>query len=258
MKKLIFPTILSFLFTLPARAQLYELFSPEVFAYQEKDSLQYRWLSPADIVAGERYPLIIFLHGAGERGDDNRAQLVHVMKQFISPERRSQYPCFIMAPQCPKEVWWSAGRFGKDGYESLPDPNIREEMIMAWLDKALAKFPIDPDRIYLGGLSMGGFGTWDMMRHYPNRFAATFPICGGGDPAWAEQIKHIPTWVFHGGDDQVVRPELSRDLVAALRAAGGKPIYTEFPGVGHNSWDYAFTEHPYIYDWLFAQKKTND
>jgi predicted peptidase len=111
--------------------------------------------------------------------------------------------------------------------------------------------------VYVMGLSMGGFGTWDLVTRYPKRFAAAVPICGGGDPGRVESLGDLPLWVFHGADDEVVAPIYSRRMVEAIRAAGGDPRYTEYPGVGHNSWDPAFAE-PELFPWLFAQRQVED
>ena len=121
------------------------------------------------------------------------------------------------------------------------------------LDQLIAKKPIDTRRIYLTGLSMGGYGTWDLIARQPERFAAAIPICGGGDPATAERIKHIPLWVFHGDADSAVKVSRSRDMVAALKQAGGEPKYTEYEGVGHDSWTRTY-KSPEIYEWLFSQR----
>ena len=122
------------------------------------------------------------------------------------------------------------------------------------LEETMKEFPIDPQRVYVTGLSMGGFGTWDIIQRYPDLFAAALPICGGGDTAQAERLKNMPIWAFHGSIDKVVIPERSRNMIAAIKKAGGQPIYTEYPGVGHVSWTQTYSNHA-VMDWLFAQEK---
>lgn len=239
-----------------AQAQLYELFKAQEYTHESGKKLLYRFLEPSvEIKSGEKFPLIIFLHGSGERGDNNKAQLVHVMKHFVSIKMRNKYPCYVMAPQCPKNEWWTnATRQGANFSWEAPPSDI-EKSIIALIDDLVKEKNIDPNRIYLMGLSMGGFGTWHMLAHYPDKFAAAVPICGGGDPTRVEPVVNVPTWVFHGADDPVVPPSMSRDMVKAIQEKGGNPIYTEFEGIKHNSWDYAFDENPFVYDWLFSQRK---
>lgn len=236
--------------------------SYQKMSYQNEQSeakLNYRFLQP-ETKKGELYPLVLFLHGAGERGDDNTAQLVHVTHRFSDPKLQAAHPTFVIAPQCPKESYWPSGTFSKNWGVFTPSDSLNTEMslIMELLAEAQEKYPIDPSRIYVAGLSMGGFGTWDFLRRFPNYFAAGIPVCGGGYPAEAERLAQIPIWVLHGADDNVVPASMSRDMVDAIKEAGGDPTYTEFPGVGHASWNPAFPaydESPFIYDWLFGQHR---
>jgi predicted peptidase len=221
-------------------------------AYYE---LLYRLARPLAVEAGTRYPLVLFLHGAGERGTDNDRQLIHGVPQFLSTENRAKYPCFLIAPQCPPgqrwvEVPWDA--------ESHVQPKERSEparLTLELIDQAIGDLPIDPDRIYLTGLSMGGFGAWDLLARRPDLFAAAAIVCGGADEATAEKIKHIPVWVFHGAKDTAVQPARSRRMAAALEKAGGKPRYTEYADVGHHSWECAYGD-PDLFEWLFAQRRS--
>jgi predicted peptidase len=216
--------------------------------------LPYRLLMPKNYDAKEKYPLVIFLHGAGERGDDNQKQLLHGMNDFGSDEIMGKYPCFVIAPQCPAgqrwvEVDWSAKA------HTLPEKP--SPALAATLNAVAAlrqEFAIDTKRIYLTGLSMGGYGVWDALARRPELFAAAVPICGGGDPALAKQMQNVPIWAFHGADDKAVPVERSRQMIDALKAAGAQPKYTEYPGVGHNSWTQTYAD-PALYKWLFAQAK---
>ncbi len=232
-----------------------EQFKAEIFSTQGQD-MPFRLLSPGSIAPDTRYPLVLLLHGAGERGIDNQKQLVHVAGLFSNPANRHKYPCFVLVPQCaPDEQWverpWSFPNFVQPLHASR---NLVSAMQL--LDQTIEKFPVDPKRIYVMGLSMGGFGTWDAITRFPERFAAAVPICGGGDVSNAAKLTHLPIWVFHGSDDTVVPVELSRNMCEAIRQRRGNCRYTEFPKTGHNAWTPA-TEHPDLLPWLFARKKEN-
>lgn len=217
-------------------------------------ALPYRLLRPAKLKTGVKYPLVLFFHGAGERGDDNVKQLVHGMKEFVKDVNRTKHPCFVVAPQCPAGTWWSAPTRSK-----LAKPAARLhrplESSMALLDSLEREFPIDAARIYVTGLSMGGYATWDLILHHPDRFAAAAPICGGGDVAQAGKLAQLPIWAFHGEADKAVPVALTRGMIDAIRKAGGKPRYTEYAGVGHDSWTRTYADPKFI-AWLFAQKKS--
>lgn len=189
-------------------------------------------------------PLVIFLHGAGERGSDNKAQLKHGIASILSWGERTGNKFALLVPQCPKGIWWTTSKEGKG---PLGD-------VMAVVDDLVKKQAIDQKRIYLTGLSMGGYGSWELLRRKPEFFAAAIPICGGGSTKEAAKFKDVPLWVFHGDKDTVVRPEQSRKMVAALKEAGGKPKYTEYKGVDHDSWSATYANDE-VLAWLFSQKK---
>lgn len=216
--------------------------------------LLYRLLKPKGYDPSWRYPLVLFFHGAGERGDDNRRQLLHGMNGFASDKIMDAHPCFVVAPQCPRGLQWVDTPWSADGHTMPDKPTAPMRMALELVRQLQRDFSIDPSRIYVTGLSMGGFGTWDAIQRHPDWFAAAIPVCGGGDTAKAADIAHIPVWVFHGGSDRVVKTQRSRDMVAALKAAGGSPKYTEYPGVGHNSWSATYA-NPDVYTWLFSQHK---
>ena len=148
-----------------------------------------------------------------------------------------------------------ADKWPEDGPRSLWHRELGSGY-SAMVDAMQKEFSIDADRIYVTGLSMGGFGTWDVIQRHPERFAAAVPICGGGDPAHAEQIAQVPIWAYHGDNDAVVKVERSRDMIAAIKDSGGTPRYTELPGVGHDSWTAAYTS-PDLYAWMFAQTRSD-
>jgi poly(3-hydroxybutyrate) depolymerase len=231
-----------------------DVYEARVYRDASGGELGYRLMRPADYDSGKKYPLVIFLHGSGERGTDNDAQLKNGVREFLgSPEVRAKYPCFAMVPQSPPNDSWGRADFSGVARPSLTDTSRRVLEVIQGLEK---EFSIDPARLYIGGLSMGGFGTWDLISRYPDFFAAAFPICGGGAPVRAPLMKDVPIWAFQGGADPTVPPKMSQEMVEAVQKAGGKPKYTEYPGVGHSSWTNAFKE-PELLPWLFAQKRTS-
>jgi predicted peptidase len=215
--------------------------------------LPYRLLRPQAAAPERGYPLVLFLHGMGERGSDNTVQLgLGVSELFASDGATQQFPAVVLAPQCPKGddshtcTWRNRG----DADKPLITTPLR--LALDAVEAACQEFAVDRDRLYIGGLSMGGFGTWNAIQEHPGLFAAAFPICGGGDTPKAERLAELPLWVFHGAKDEVVPPQLSRDMVWAIQEAGGSPGYCEYPDVGHDSWTNAF-EEPRLLPWLFAQ-----
>jgi len=219
-------------------------------------SLPYRLMKPAGYNAekAKSYPLVLFLHGAGERGDDNQAQLKHMVRMFAAADARAKYPCFVLAPQCPANQKWSEADWFAADHRQAEKPSAPMALAVKLIAELEKKYRIDPARRYVMGLSMGGYGAWDAVARYPGMFAAAVPVCGGGDETQAAAIAKLPIWVFHGSADGAVKVTRSRDMVAALRKAGGSPKYTEYPGVGHDSWINASKE-PGLLPWLFAQKR---
>lgn len=230
-----------------------ELYQPRVYKNDKGETLNYRLMIPKDYSATgtEKYPLVLFLHGAGERGDDNGKQLVHGTKEFAKDENRQKYPCFVIAPQCPNGKKWSEVDWSADSHKQ-PEESISLKLtreVMAYIEK---EFRIDTKRLYVTGLSMGGYGTWDMISRTPETFAAAIPICGGGDETQADRLTKLPIWAFHGDKDTAVKPERSRRMIEAIKKAGGEPGYTEYPGVGHDSWSQTYA-NPEVMAWLFKQ-----
>ena len=203
--------------------------TPREFKASDGGTLKYRYAAPD--AAGKKIPLVLFLHGAGERGDDNRKQVVHGIREFL--KRMEKNPCHLVVPQCPTGGWWSS-RGGKTSGAMAQALELVDSLVKAG--------GVDEKRIYVTGLSMGGYGTWSALVERPKFFAAGVPICGGGDPSKAGVIAKIPQWVFHGDADKAVNVDKSRTMVAALKKAGGEPKYTEYPGVGHDSWVNAYAE----------------
>jgi predicted peptidase len=217
-------------------------------------SLPYRLLKPDDYDAKIEYPLVLFLHGAGERGNDNDKQLIHGIPSFASPENRKAYPCFLIAPQCPSGAKWVEVDWGAATHKTPKEPSEPMRLTFELIDSLRKEFSIDPKRIYVTGLSMGGYGTWDALARRPDLFAAGAPICGGGDENDAKTLAKIPIWTFHGAKDTAVPVARSRNMIAAIKKEGGDPRYTEYPKEGHASWVPAYRD-PELFRWLFAQKR---
>lgn len=256
-------TIITLLIVVSASAQDTSLFKKQVFA-RGKDSLKYRMLYPTKYDVNKKYPIVLFLHGAGERGNDNGKQLTWGANLFLDSANRVKYPAFVIFPQCPENKSWanitrdlegSADSLGNFVFNSAAEASLPLQLVMKLIDSLSKTAQADADRIYVGGLSMGGMGTFEILWRKPDFFAGAFAICGGGDPAKvAVYARNFPIWVFHGASDNVVPVANSRLMVNTLRAAGAKVKYTEYPGVGHNSWSNAFAEPDFL-EWLFQQKK---
>jgi predicted peptidase len=214
---------------------------------------QYRLLTPRQIVPGLKYPLIVFLHGAGERGTDNVQQLVHFPELMASDEHREKYPCFVFAPQCLPEYRWVEVPWDAVNSSPFGPAGQQMQLVLGMLDQIEARQPVDLRRVYLTGLSMGGYGCWDLAARFPRRFAAVAPICGGGDESQAARLTTLPIWAFHGELDDAVPVERSRRMIAAIRAAGGSPRYSELAGVGHHSWTPAYADSAGVIPWMFEQ-----
>ncbi|MDA0834888.1 MAG: prolyl oligopeptidase family serine peptidase [Planctomycetota bacterium] len=234
---------------------LADRFEKLVFESSDKQMLPYRFLKPTSPAPDQKYPLVVFLHGAGERGDDNVAPLIHGVKTFATDEYLEKYPCYVIVPQCPAEMKWVDVDWTLDASTMPADPTPPMRSTQELIDKLIADFPVDANRLYVTGLSMGGFGTWDAIQRYPEKFAAAVPVCGGGDPARVEPCANIPVWAFHGAKDSAVKVNRSREMIAAIKALGGKPRYTEYPEVGHDSWVPAYKTSE-LYEWMFAQSKS--
>ncbi len=269
---------------------------PEYFTEVEKfekrqhtfgeTTLPYRLCKPDFYNPAQKYPLVLALHGAGERGADNQVHIeVHRMAtSWADSANQEKYPCFVVAPQCPADNRWADQDWSK-GYYLISETPISNEMatVNDLLDSLINEFPVDTNKMYITGLSMGGYGTWDMISRFPHRFAAAIPMSGGGDSTFAHRIKHIPVWAFHGEKDSTVPVFGSRDMITALertgRAAvfthcrygdcaglsddelnaaiahGATLLYTEWKGKDHVMWAESY-DLPQLFPWVFAQDKS--
>jgi predicted peptidase len=230
-------------------------FSVNHYISEKGDTLLYRQLFP-DSDTIRRFPLVIFLHGSGERGNDNEAQLKWGVMNFATDENMIRFPAFVIAPQCPAGISWANISRDRAGNRITlqPTPTRPMQLLMELIEKAKKTLRVDTNRIYITGLSMGAFGTFDALMRYPRVFAAAVPVCGGGDISKASTIAHIPTWIFHGAEDPAVSPLLSHEMLVALTRAGANPGYTQYPEVGHFSWLGAYSD-PQMMQWLFRQRK---
>jgi len=221
----------------------------------KNEILNYRVLYP-DYDTIRKYPLVIFLHGSGERGNDNKAQLKWGVMNFATDRAMVLHPAFIIAPQCPKNKTWS----NVDNYLSnsavrlKATPSKPMALLMELVHEFIKNNRVDTNRIYITGLSMGGYGTYDALERYPNLFAAAVPVCGAGDTSKAKSIAHIPIWIFQGNEDAAVNPKYAKEMFYALNKAGANPGFTMYPGVGHFSWLAAYSD-PMMMAWLFRQHK---
>lgn len=215
--------------------------------------LPYRVHEPSHNSQSDKLPLLIFLHGAGQRGTDNVEQLRHGAKEFTKDDFQKEFPSYVIAPQCRTDHKWCEVDWTAASVEQPTAPSEEMAALFELIDDFVKTHPVDKQRIYFTGLSMGGFGTWDAIARRPHFFAAAIPVCGGGDLNTAAEIKDIPIWCFHGGADPVVKVELSRNMIAAIKAAGGEPKYTEYEGVAHDSWTQTY-KNKELFQWLFQQK----
>ncbi len=232
----------------------------KTFVDDAKIEHRYRLLLPTNFREDEskQYPLVLFLHGAGERGDDNATQLKHGIGEFARPDRQSQYPCIVIVPQCPAEQKWvSVDWSPKSGKGTFPDqPSPSMKMALGIVGQWIAGGRVDRSRVYVTGISMGGYGTWFASAMPGNPFAAAVPICGGGDPDWVAQYAGMPIWAFHGSADTAVPVGRSREMIEALVAAEQMPQtkYTEYENGAHDVWTETYQRDD-LFAWLHSQRK---
>jgi predicted peptidase len=200
------------------------------------DNPPYNYLlfTPANYDKQDKWPLIVFLHGSGERGDNLELVKKHGPPKIV--EEKPDFEFMVVSPQVPDRSRWDADK------------------VVQLVDQVSKSLKVDTDRIYLTGLSLGGYGTWSTATKHPDRFAAIVPICGLGDPEAAEALKSVPCWVFHGAKDQAVPLARSEEMVAAIKKAGGEPKFTVYPDAEHDSWTESYN-NPELYQWLLQQQR---
>ena len=249
--------VLLFACTMNGQSAFKGAYDKKEFQASDGSSLLYNIYIPDGLEAGVRLPLFIFLHGSGERGSDNQSQLKHVAHRFDQEDFQSKFPSIVIVPQCPSGGYWAPiDRSHGDWRPSValgPMPSM--ERLIELLE-VMRDYPqVDLNRIYLAGLSMGGFGTYDLLSRHANWFAGAVGICAGADLSRVENFKHVPLQIFHGTKDKVVPVDLSRTLFDKLRDLGSAVEYTEYPDGDHFVWDQAF-EGEKVLKWLFSQDKS--
>ncbi|MGE6221663.1 prolyl oligopeptidase family serine peptidase [Nubsella zeaxanthinifaciens] len=247
------------LFNVSAFAQDFSLFKKEEFI-TNGDTIKYRILYPKNFDAAKKYPVVLFLHGRGESGNDNQKQLTHGAKMFLNENFRNSNEVITIFPQCSENSYWANVEI-----ESVQDkrfftfvkggqPTKAMSLLLAFTNSYFKNNFVDPTKIYVGGLSMGGMGTFEILRRKPNTFAAAFAICGGDNVENVKKYKNVPLWIFHGGLDDVVTPQFSYGVYRELKKLGHEPKFTVYLKANHNSWDSAFAE-PELFPWLFSHHK---
>ena len=232
-----------------------ERFDARQYVSASGDTLRYRIIN-FDVDTLRSLPLVIFLHGGGERGSDNEKQLKWGVMNFSTDQMMALHPAVVIAPQCPyNDTWSNIERINKSTEVHLtPEPTKSMRLVRELIDQLIKTQHIDTNRIYITGPSMGGFGTFDAVERYPNLFAAAIPICGGGDVSKIVSAAHIPMWICAGADDPTVNNQYSVDMLLALRKAGAHPGFTLYPETGHQSWLSVYSD-PHVIAWLFSQRK---
>jgi len=252
-----FCLLLASIFSLPGSnlvaQQAIDVYEAKTFQGKNGSTIPYRRYMPKKLDPEKKFPLILFFHGAGERGTDNFKQLQWGLMPLYSYLESNHVEAIVIAPQCAAGKQWVDTPWSKPSHVMHEKPSEPMSLSIELLKSSMETLAVDKERIYVTGLSMGGFGAWDIVQRMPAMFAAAMPVCGGGDTAQAKQFKNVPVWAFHGSQDGVVLPKRSRDMVAAINSAGGHAKLTEFP-IGHHAWKPAYKEKEH-WDWLLRQKK---
>lgn len=222
------------------------------------DTLRYRELAPANN-GSKQYPLVVFLHGAGERGVDNEKQLTHGAQMFLNPVVRKKYPAYVIFPQCPEDGYWAYNErpksFKPEDMPILEEPTKYIKLVRGLVTKYINEGNVDVSRVYLVGLSMGAMAVYDLVERYPGLWAAAVPICGSINPDRLENARPVPFRIFHGDADNVVPVDASRQAYLKLKKLGANVEYMEFPGCNHNSWNPAFNQ-PDFMKWIFSNSRS--
>ncbi|MCE5331424.1 MAG: prolyl oligopeptidase family serine peptidase [Bacteroidales bacterium] len=254
MKKIFFILCIFFFSVIILKAQN-ELYQKKEYIFKN-DTLRYRILYPENYDSSKSYPLVLFLHGSGERGNDNEKQLIHGSSLFTNPENRTKFPAIVVFPQCPENQYWAPVGSHANGfsYVNTKKPTEPMQMVIRLIKELKKNEAVDKKRIYVSGLSMGGMGTYDLICRYPKTFAAAIPICGGVSLDRLKKVKRMPIRIYHGSADNVVSPEHSQNAYTELKANGSQTVeLIVFPGVEHNSWDDAFAQPDFL-GWMFSKK----
>ena len=234
-----------------------DMLKPAVYTNSLGERHAYRLAAPQFPEPGREYPLILFLHGSGESGTDNLKQIKVGLPALVGAllKRPNPEPVIIVAPQCDATNRFVRGLAFREDYSMPSEPAPALALALEIVKHLVATHQADPQRLYITGLSLGGFATWDAVQREPELFAAAVPLCGGGDTALAPALKRLPVWVFHGTDDRSVPVECSRRMVRALKSAGNRRTrYTEYEGAGHDIWNRAYAS-PELVEWMLGQTR---
>ncbi|PWS26783.1 phospholipase [Pedobacter yonginense] len=258
--KNIFLTICLLVLGFASKAQDFNKYEKGSFI-KGKDSIYYRILFPENFNPAEKYPVVFFLHGSGERGNDNEKQLTHGGALFLKEDVRKNFPAIIVFPQCPANDFWA--NINNSKYESGKrkisfveggEPTKAMHALVGMVKDFLKKPFVNKEQLYVGGLSMGGMGTFELLRRKRNTFAAAISICGGDNTNNIKKYQKVPLWIFHGAKDDIVDPAFSMAIAERLKTVGDEVKFTLYPNANHNSWDSTFAE-PELLPWLFSHKK---
>jgi predicted esterase len=246
---------------LKAADPVFKPFLKKEFETAEGNILPYRILYPDNYDKTKKYPLVLFLHGAGERGNNNAKQLIHGSSLFLKDENKKAFPAIIIFPQCPEDSYWATVKMDrtvqpfKFEFDYSVEPSWPLQAATDLVKKIINEGAVDKSRVYVTGLSMGGMGTFEITYRNPDLFAAAMPICGGGDiKLYDKRVNKTAFWIFHGDADPVVSVKESQNMQAKLKSLKVNTRYSEYPDVQHNSWDNAFAEPAYL-SWMFSQKR---
>jgi predicted peptidase len=249
-----------FFLALPAAAQFaaQEMMKPFVYTNAQGRTFPYRLSAPQFPAAGKTYPLILFLHGSGECGTDNQRQITVGLPALLATLIKRPDPVIVLAPQCPGtdvDGMWVDRLAMQSDHVASKEPTASLAAALELCRQMVADHQADSNRLYITGLSLGGFGAWDAIQREPGLFVAAIPICGSGDIRRMQEIKRLPVWVFHGRDDKSVPVACSRRMVEALKQAGNRSVcYTEYEAAPHNVWDRTYA-NPEVAEWLLSQTR---
>ncbi|MCY1720656.1 alpha/beta hydrolase-fold protein [Prolixibacteraceae bacterium Z1-6] len=225
------------------------------------DTLKYQILYPENYNPDEKYPLLLFLHGAGERGDDNKRQMNMGGNLFTKEQSLKDHPAIVVFPQCPVDTMWTARiKHKNEAGEWVFEFSVKEkaprpaEMVNQLVESLIETPQADQQRVYILGISMGGIGTLEFLHRWPDKYAAAAVICGGHDPELTKNYRHIPIWFFHRRKDDVVPSHYSKEIYDKVKIGNKSTKYTLYPEANHNSWDAALAE-PELLNWIFKFKK---
>ena len=234
-----------------------ELLKPYVYTNEIGETFAYRMSVPQFPAPGKFYPLVLFLHGSGECGTDNLQQVKAGLPSLMATLLKRPEPVIVVAPQCQNGNWWVRQLARDESYAMSKEPAASLAVALEVCRHVAATRQADTNRLYITGLSLGGFGTWDAIQREPDLFAAAIPICGGGDIRRVRGLRRLPIWAFHGTDDKSVSVACSRRMVESLKLAGNRKVqYTEYEKAAHNVWDSTYA-NPEVIDWLLRQRRAD-